>query len=57
MNLFKLGDASPSARMTFLSVGVVVFIANCLAGFDNISWVHWLIIIQIHIMKNYKHSK
>jgi hypothetical protein len=28
--------------MTFLSIGVVVFIANCLAGFNNISWVHWL---------------
>jgi hypothetical protein len=42
MKLFNLGDASPSARMTFLSVGVVVFIANCLAGFDNVSWVHWL---------------
>lgn len=41
MRIFNLGDASPSARMTFLSVGVVVFIANCLAGFDNVSWLHW----------------
>jgi hypothetical protein len=41
MKLFNLGDASPSGRMTFLSVGVVVFIANCLAGFDNVSWLHW----------------
>ena len=38
MKIFNIGDASPSARMTFLSIGVVVFIANYLAGFDNISW-------------------
>jgi len=42
MKIFNLGDASPSARMTFLSIGAVVFIGNCLAGFDNVSWVHWL---------------
>ena len=41
MKIFNLGEASPSARMTFFSIGVVVLIANCLAGFDNISWLHW----------------
>jgi hypothetical protein len=39
--LYNLGDASPSARMTFLSIGIVVLIANYLAGFENVSWLHW----------------
>ena len=42
MRIFNLGDATPSIRMTYLSIASVVFIANCLAGFENISWVHWL---------------
>jgi hypothetical protein len=42
MKLFNLGDASPSARMTFLSIGLVVFIGNWLTGFENVSWVLWL---------------
>jgi hypothetical protein len=39
--LCNLGDVSPSGRMTFLSIGLVVFIANCLVGFENVSWLHW----------------
>ena len=41
MKLFNLGSLSSSARMTFLSIGTVVFIANYLAGFENVSWLHW----------------
>jgi hypothetical protein len=40
MSIFKLGDASGSSRMTLLSIGVVVFIANWLADW-NVSWLHW----------------
>jgi len=42
MKLFNIGDASPSARMTFLSIGAVVFIGNCLTGISEVSWVLWL---------------
>lgn len=41
MKLFNPGGLSPSSRMTFLSIGTVVFIANYLAGFENVSWLHW----------------
>jgi hypothetical protein len=41
MKILKLGDVSTSGRLTFLSIGIVVFIANYLAGFNNISWLHW----------------
>jgi hypothetical protein len=41
MKIFNLGDVSPSGRLTFLSIGIVVLIANYLAGFNNVSWLHW----------------
>lgn len=31
-----------SVRMTYASIGIVVLIANYLAGFENVSWLHWL---------------
>jgi hypothetical protein len=31
-----------SVRMTYLSIGIVVLVANFLAGFENVSWLHWL---------------
>jgi len=40
MKLLNLGTASPSARMTFLSIGLVVFVANWLNDW-NVSWLHW----------------
>jgi hypothetical protein len=36
----NLGPASGSARMTFLSIGLVVLAANWLNGW-NVSWLHW----------------
>jgi hypothetical protein len=31
-----------AVRMTYASIGMVVLIANFLAGFENVSWLHWL---------------
>lgn len=31
-----------SVRMTYLSIGMVVLVANFLAGVENVSWLHWL---------------
>ena len=31
-----------AVRMTYASIGIVVLIANYLAGFENVSWLHWL---------------
>lgn len=30
-----------SVRMTYGSIGLVVLIANFLAGIENVSWLHW----------------
>lgn len=31
-----------SVRMTYATIGMVVLIANFLAGVENVSWLHWL---------------
>lgn len=43
-----------AVRMTYASIGLVVLIANFLAGFDNVSWLHWVppIVLPIAAITN-----